>query len=243
MRRVTTTLALATAVALSACGGGNPNPAERTTPPAGPTAGGGTVGVVKSAGRLGAPVTVDKSGSHVIGKAGPISPKAAKPTSTQQNGVAGGVACASASSTPAANNLASMKAAILCLLNSERAAKGLPSLHLNSRLAKAARSFARLMVRKHFFAHEAPSGSTPLSRIKRTGYVRGVWQIGENLAWGSGVLASPRAIVNGWMNSPGHRENILHGQYRDIGIGIKLGPPGNNLAGGATYVTDFGRHS
>jgi uncharacterized protein YkwD len=44
------------------------------------------------------------------------------------------------------------------------------------------------------------------------------------------------------MHSPGHRANILRGQFRDIGIGIKLGAPGQGLSGGATYVTDFGRH-
>src|SRR5437763_1411054 len=51
-----------------------------------------------------------------------------------------------------------------------------------------------------------------------------------------------QAIVNGWMNSPPHRANILHGAFRDIGIGIKLGAPGQGLSGGATYVTDFGKH-
>jgi uncharacterized protein YkwD len=97
------------------------------------------------------------------------------------------------------------------------------------------------MVAARFFAHEA-GHSTVLSRIKRTGYVRGNWSLGENIAWGSGGLATPRAIVNGWMHSPGHRANILHGAFRDIGIGIRLGAPGQGLSGGATYVTDFGKH-
>ena len=72
--------------------------------------------------------------------------------------------------------------------------------------------------------------------------MRGNWTIGENIAWGSGALATPRAIVNGWMHSPGHRANILRASFRDIGIGIRLGAPGPGLSGGATYVTDFGRH-
>jgi uncharacterized protein YkwD len=134
-----------------------------------------------------------------------------------------------------------MASAILCLLNAERRGKGLSALRKNTQLKKAARNWANAMVARRFFAHEAGS-STPLSRIKRTGYVRGNWSIGENLAWGSGALATPRAIVNGWMHSPGHRANILHGAFKDIGIAIKLGAPGAGLSGGATYVTDFGKH-
>jgi uncharacterized protein YkwD len=97
------------------------------------------------------------------------------------------------------------------------------------------------MVARRFFAHEA-GRSTVQSRIKKTGYIRGNWSLGENIAWGSGALATPQAIVNGWMHSPGHRANILRGQFKDIGIGIRLGAPGQGLSGGATYVTDFGRH-
>jgi uncharacterized protein YkwD len=44
------------------------------------------------------------------------------------------------------------------------------------------------------------------------------------------------------MNSPGHKANILHAAFRDIGIGIRIGPPSPSVSGGATYVTDFGRH-
>jgi uncharacterized protein YkwD len=135
-----------------------------------------------------------------------------------------------------------MNAAILCLLNAERSGHGLPPLHSNAALGRAARRWANTMVTRRFFAHEA-AGSSPLSRIKRTGYVRGNWEIGENLAWGSGALATPRAIVNGWMHSPGHRANILHAAFRDIGVAVKLGAPGAGLSGGATYVTDFGKHS
>jgi uncharacterized protein YkwD len=134
-----------------------------------------------------------------------------------------------------------MSSAILCLLNAERAGKGLSALHSNGQLKRAAQAWARAMVARRFFAHEA-GRSTVQSRIQRTGYIRGNWSLGENIAWGSGALATPQAIVNGWMHSPGHRANILRGQFKDIGIGIRLGAPGQGLSGGATYVTDFGRH-
>ena len=145
------------------------------------------------------------------------------------------------SANPSPANLAALSGAILCLLNSERAAKGLPPVHANRKLRTAARGWAQRMVAGRFFAHEA-GNSTLLSRVRKTGYIRGRWSLGENIAWGSGALATPQAIVNGWMHSPGHRANILHGAFRDIGIGIRLGAPGQGLSGGATYVTDFGRH-
>jgi uncharacterized protein YkwD len=65
------------------------------------------------------------------------------------------------------------------------------------------------------------------------------WSLGENIAWGSGAKASPKAIVSAWMASPPHRRNILTRKYRRIGIGVATGAP---VAGvnGATYVTDFG---
>ena len=89
------------------------------------------------------------------------------------------------------------------------------------------RATSRLMVSGRFFSHDAPNGSTPLSRIRHTHYLSGArcWTIGENLAWGTGRLATPRATVRAWMHSPGHRANILNGSFREIGIGIATGAP------------------
>src|SRR3712207_9413731 len=95
------------------------------------------------------------------------------------------------------------------------------------------------MVGARYFSHDSRSGDEFDDRIVRTGYTRGSRAIlGENLAWGSGGLATPRAIVRGWMRSPGHRRNILHGQFREIGIGVVKGKPGHR--DGATYATGFG---
>ena len=240
MRSVTAVATLASVLVLAACGGGGGGKTHAPTPNAKPSPG-GVVTAEQTKGILGPATTVDPTGSKTIGKAGPISPKENRPTDAETHGVAGGVACSSTSANPEPSNIGALSGAILCLLNAERAAKGLPALHSNGALGKAARAWAKQMVARRFFAHES-GHSTPLSRIKKTGYVRGTWQIGENIAWGSGALATPRAIVNGWMHSPGHRANILHGSFRDIGIGIKLGAPGAGLSGGATYVTDFGKH-
>src|SRR3954452_18034298 len=241
MRRATAFAAIVCALALAACGGGGgKNAATAATTGAKTTPNGGVVTAQPTKGFLGPATTVDQQGAKTTGKTVAISPRENRPTDAESHGVAGGVACSSTSADPAPSNLKAMSAAILCLLNAERAAKGMPALHSNSPLAKAARAWAKRMVAARFFAHES-GRSTPLSRIKKTGYVHGSWSIGENLAWGSGVLATPRSIVNGWMHSTGHRANILHASFRDIGIGIKLGAPGAGLSGGGLLGHELGQ--
>jgi uncharacterized protein YkwD len=97
------------------------------------------------------------------------------------------------------------------------------------------------MVRHHFFSHDSRDGTSFLERIRRSGYLDGAssWAVGENIAWGSGRLSTPRSIASAWMHSPGHRANILGRTFRAIGIGIANGTPSGD--GGATYTTDFGR--
>ena len=108
-----------------------------------------------------------------------------------------------------------------------------------------AAGYARQMVRGRFFDHTSPTGSTMLARIKATSYLRNVgsWSVGENLAWGTGVLSSPRATVRAWMQSPDHRANLLDRHFADVGIGVTPGAPVALEPGelGGTYVIDFGR--
>jgi hypothetical protein len=63
--------------------------------------------------------------------------------------------------------------------------------------------------------------------------------VGENIGWGQGPLSTPRAMVEAWMNSPGHRRNILADDYAEVGLGLALGTP-ESTTWGATYTTDFG---
>jgi len=149
--------------------------------------------------------------------------------------------CAGATLKPTAGDAARVHHATLCLLNRQRASRGLPRLREQRSLTGAARRYARLMVRRRFFDHVSPGGSTMAERIKRTNYLddtRG-WSLGENLAWGSRSRATPVQIVAAWMHSAGHRRNILDGGFREIGIGIALGSPTGGA--GATYVNEFGR--
>ena len=149
--------------------------------------------------------------------------------------------CANADVMPTPGNEAVVRAAILCLHNQIRAGRGLPLLRENAKLRRAAAGHSADMVTRGFFDHTAPGGATFVQRIMATRYAsrRVAWSLGENLAWGTGSLATPREIMKAWMNSPGHRANVVKRSYREIGIGVVIGTP---AAGdqGATYTADFG---
>src|SRR3954451_4125306 len=230
-RTLATGLLLTTTVALGACGGSS---SKTSTPPPPPAA------TPQSA-------VVDLSDAIVstgAGKSGTTraaDPSILKklPEVKQGAGVSVG-ACASASAIASAANLRPTAGAILCLLNQQRTAHGLRPLRLNKKLAKAALRHSKVMVARHFFAHEGVDGN-PLSRIRKVHYIprRGRWTVGENLAAGTGTAASAQQIVVAWMNSPPHKANILTRAFREIGIGIVPKSP-TSPGPGATYTTEFG---
>ena len=155
----------------------------------------------------------------------------------------GAQACEAGNATPATSSNRTMVRATLCVLNAERAAAGLKPLRLNKRLSKAARRHAHAMARRKFFSHTSPNGASFVDRIRRTGYLRRTryWTVGENLAWAMRRQAAPRGITDMWMNSPGHRANILSPSFREVGIGIVDGAPVDGAGRpAATYTTDFG---
>jgi uncharacterized protein YkwD len=134
-------------------------------------------------------------------------------------------------------------AATLCLLNEDRASQGLAPLTESAQLDSSALVHSEEMRRVGFFAHESPDGSPFQNRIINTGYLAGTssWSVGENIAWGSWNLGTPRAINTAWMNSPHHRDNILDPGYREIGVGSAPGTPTDPNNAGAMIVThDFG---
>src|SRR5918997_1630092 len=149
-------------------------------------------------------------------------------------------ACVRASSTPAKVAKPAIVRATLCVLNAERARHRLRPLRLNRRLSKAARRHARDMARRKYFSHDSLGGGSFVDRIRRAGYLRGArtWFVGENLAWGSHERSAPRAITRMWMNSPGHRANILSRSFNEVGIGLAYGAPVHvGEAAAATYAT------
>jgi uncharacterized protein YkwD len=149
--------------------------------------------------------------------------------------------CADADLEATNENLGRIRAAILCLHNQIRAEHDLPALHENKRLRKAALGHSKDMVRDRFFEHTTPEGVTMVDRILKAKYVREDegWVLGENLAWGTGSLGTPRGAVDAWMDSPGHRANVLKKAYRELGVGAVVGVPVSDAAG-ATYTVDFG---
>jgi uncharacterized protein YkwD len=152
-------------------------------------------------------------------------------------------ACSASHALVRAATIRRARDATLCLLNRVRARHGLPGFRLNAKLSRAARRHSRDMVRHRYFAHDSRNGRSPFDRMRATHYVprSATWWLGENIGWGSGSLTQPAAMVRAWMHSPPHRANILSRHFRDIGIGIVPGAPVGGA--GATYTTDFGRHS
>jgi uncharacterized protein YkwD len=134
--------------------------------------------------------------------------------------------------------------ALRCLINNARKSRGLKVLRYNGRLSSAAQNHSTSMDNRNFFSHYSRDGTSFITRIRRTGYMSGTraWAVGENIGWGHSVLGTARAIFNSWMNSSGHRSQILKSSYRDIGIGVSWGRPTGRLEyGSATYTADFGR--
>ena len=148
--------------------------------------------------------------------------------------------CAGSWLRPNPGNAARVKAATLCLLNAERARAGAGPLRENPLLERAAEAHSLDMARRKFFEHVNPDGVSDAARIVHTGYPPIF--IGENLAWGEEQESAPAMIVRAWMNSPGHRENLLKPNYREIGIGLAYQAPERQPVPkqAAIYTTDFG---
>jgi uncharacterized protein YkwD len=151
--------------------------------------------------------------------------------------------CKHANAEPGDASQRALRIATRCLLNQKRRANGLRPLRGNGRLHRAAGRHTVDMARRDYFSHTSISGASFIDRIRRSGYLRraSAWSVGENIAWGTGELSTPRSIVRAWMRSTGHRANILNGRFREIGIGISFGAPVRSSASpAATYTTDFG---
>ncbi len=165
----------------------------------------------------------------------------AKKKRTKVQAKASTAPCANATITPDAANLEVVRVALLCLHNQIRGNAGLPAVKDNAKLRKAAARHNDDMVADGFFDHTSPNGDTFVDRILDAGYAKrnDGWTIGENLAWGTGELSTPQAIMNAWMNSSGHKANILKKSYKEVGIAVRLGVP-TDAGVGATVTADFG---
>jgi uncharacterized protein YkwD len=126
-------------------------------------------------------------------------------------------------------------------VNFQRLVAGAQPLKADALLARAARSHSRDMVARHYFSHTSPGGSGLRSRVERTGWTRWrpSWALAENLAWGTGSLATASGVVDAWMASPPHRVNLLRKDLRLAGFGVARGTP-NAGANGVTVTLDLG---
>ncbi|MFB6811031.1 CAP domain-containing protein [Streptomyces sp. NPDC056387] len=120
------------------------------------------------------------------------------------------------------------EAAVLTLVNQERAQAGCGPVRANPPLAALAAAFSKDMATRGFFDHTDPDGRTPWDRATNAG-LGGLG--GENIARGQG---DAQAVMNAWMNSPGHRANILNCEFRTLGVGAYFAD------GGPWWTQDFG---
>jgi uncharacterized protein YkwD len=121
------------------------------------------------------------------------------------------------------------EARVLALVNEERAAAGCSPVTENARLTRAADDYSDVMAASGVMSHTGPDGSTMASRVEAAGYL---WSaLGENIARGQ---ADAAAVMEAWMNSSGHRANILNCAFTEIGIGVHAGD------GGPWWTQDFG---
>jgi uncharacterized protein YkwD len=164
-----------------------------------------------------------------------------KPAPVPHNGV-----CTGSQLRPSAQDLPQIGTATLCLVNRERLVHGEVALKPNARLAAAAQGHSADMAAGDYFEHDGRHGDTPLSRMRASGYIFSShigYAVGENIAWATLGLATPKAIVASWMASPGHRANILDATFRETGVGVSPHPLASLARGqsGAIYTQDFGR--
>jgi uncharacterized protein YkwD len=153
--------------------------------------------------------------------------------------------CPDATLMPTSQNVEAIRTATRCLVNRERAAHGESLLRGNAHLERAAQAHTESMAFGDYFDHIGPGGQTPLARMRASGYIyssRLGYEVGENIAWGTLWLATPKAIVAAWMASPGHRANILDPHFRETAIGVSPHPPSSLAHGqpGGIYTQDFG---
>jgi len=142
-------------------------------------------------------------------------------TSTSEDGDGAGVGAMSPSEQADAD-------AVLALVNAERATSGLRPLRLDTAAADAAYDHAVDMDVRQYFDHYSPEGTSPGQRLTAAGCTFGGWA--ENIAMGQ---PTPAAVMTAWMNSPGHRANILSPNLTHVGVGVRYG------TGTVYWVQDF----
>lgn len=173
-----------------------------------------------SAGGMQASTSVEVTSANAPPPAAPTTAPAPPATATS----------APAPTTPPASD-SSYRDRLLTLVNEARARESLNPVRANDALNRAAQSYAETMRDTNCFSHTCQPEPNFVRRAEAAGYQP--WRnLGENIAYG---YPTADAVFNGWMNSPGHRANILNGAFRDMGAGMASG--GTN---GPYWAQEFG---
>ena len=205
---------------------------------------GGTSGSADTGTRAGAPTSRD-SGRSTSPSASPApsAPKTSpsttasekpevtpskEPTKTPSSKAAATKAPQASDSSLTLSAEAQAAAEVLKLVNEERAKVGCSALSANSALSELAEKFSDDMAARGFFDHTDPDGASPWDRATKAGITD---LGGENIARGQ---ADAAAVMDAWMNSPGHKANILNCDFKTLGVGVHFG------SGGPWWTQDFG---
>jgi len=134
-----------------------------------------------------------------------------------------------ATTAPALSADSKLEKEVFTLVNQERAKQGLAALKENVELSKVARTKSEDMAKNNYFSHTSPTYGSPFDMMKQFGIT--YTAAGENIAMGQPTATS---VMNGWMNSPGHRANILSKDFTEIGVGLA-----KNANGSIYWTQDF----
>ncbi|MGW8066280.1 CAP domain-containing protein [Streptomyces ziwulingensis] len=152
-----------------------------------------------------------------------------RPAEGGGTGSGGSGAASGAGSGSGSGEAGGPEAQVLALVNEERAEAGCSPVTANDRLTRAADDYSDVMASSGVMSHTGPDGSTMASRVEAAGYQ---WSaLGENIARGQADAAS---VMESWMNSSGHRANILNCSFKELGVGVHFGD------GGPWWTQDFG---
>lgn len=150
------------------------------------------------------------------------------PASTREPSGGGTSSGGSGGSGGSSSGSSGPEAAVVSLTNAERAEAGCKPLRIDQRLVTSARRHSADMAANDYFSHTSQNGDSPWKRMEDAGYPS---PGAENIAKG---YPTPAAVMEGWMNSPGHRANILNCDLRAIGVGKASG------SGGPLWTQNFG---
>ncbi|MDQ2086316.1 SafA/ExsA family spore coat assembly protein [Herbivorax sp. ANBcel31] len=116
---------------------------------------------------------------------------------------------------PNIDDIKALEDEVIRLVNSERTKNGLPALEANWQVSRVARYKSQDMIDKNYFSHTSPTYGSPFRMLESFGVSFSAG--GENIAMGQ---RTPSEVMDAWMNSPGHRNNILSPSFTEIGVGL-----------------------